>query len=311
MGNSEIPAHGRKWVGRSLPRFEDLRLVRGAGQYTDDISQPGQAYAVFLRSPHAHARIDGIDKARAKAMPGVLAVLTDADYQAAGLASLPTMPVPAGALDVDDPVFKPTPETPILVTPQWPLAGERVRFPGEPVAMIVAETIAQAHDAAEAIEVSYEALPAVTSAASAVAKAAPVLWPLAPGNVAFDNRFGDAKAVEAALAQAHLVVEQTYENPRISSAFMEPRGGIASYDGKSGRYTLMSGCQGAHRVRMGVCGALKEKPENIRVICPDTGGGFGSRNDPYPEQVCILWAAKLIGRPVKWTNDRTESQLTD
>src|SRR5665647_1436450 len=113
MGSSEIPARGRKWVGQPLPRFEDLRLVRGAGQYSDDISQPNQAYAVFLRSPHAHARIGGIDTARAKAMPGVLAVLTHADYQAAGLASLPTMPVPAGALDVDDPVFKPTPETPI------------------------------------------------------------------------------------------------------------------------------------------------------------------------------------------------------
>jgi len=311
MGSSENPAHGRKWVGRPLPRFEDLRLVRGAGQYSDDISHPNQAYAVFLRSPHAHARIGNIDAARAKAMPGVLAVLTHVDYQAAGLASLPTMPVPAGALDVDDPVFKPTPETPILVTPQWPLAMDRVRFPGEPVAMVVAETVAQAHDAAEAVEVTYDVLPAVTSASSALAEGAPVLWPQAPDNVAFDNTFGDAQAVEAVLAQAHLVVEQTYENPRISSAFMEPRGGIASYDRASGRYTLTTGCQGAHRVRMGVCGALKEKPENIRVVCPDTGGGFGSRNDPYPEQVCILWAAKLIGRPVKWTNDRTESLLSD
>lgn len=299
------------WVGRPLPRFEDLRLVRGGGRYSDDVSVPGQVYAVFVRSPHAHAAIRSIDVSAALEIPGVRAVLTGADYLADDKASIPVMPVPAGALDVDDPAFKSTPARPIFATPQWPLALERVRFPGEPVAMAIADTLLAARDAAEAVVVDYEALPAVTDALEAAKPDAPRIWPEAQDNIAFENDFGAREEAEAALAQAHLVVEQEYRNPRIVVAFMEPRSAVADVDGETGRIVLTTGCQGVHRIRMGVCGALKLNPEALRVVCPDTGGGFGSRNDPYPEQICVVWAAARLGRPVKWTNDRTESLLTD
>ncbi|MDB5570551.1 MAG: xanthine dehydrogenase [Hyphomicrobiales bacterium] len=305
------PGSHAPWIGRPLPRFEDLRLVQGAGRYSDDVSVPGQAYAIFVRSPHAHAQIRSIDVSAAAALPGVVAVLTGADYVASGGLSIPVMPVPAGALDVDDPAFKPTQERAIFATPQWPLALDRVRFPGEAVAMVIAETLAEARDAAEAVAVDYEALPALTSAVAAAEPGAPLIWPDARDNVAFENAFGDHAAAQAALAGAHLVVEQEYLNPRMLAAFMEPRAALAEVDPETGRVTLTSGCQGVHRIRMGVCGALTLKTEDIRVICPDTGGGFGSRNDPYPEQICAVWAAMRLKRPVKWTNDRTESLLTD
>ncbi|MFN3890123.1 MAG: xanthine dehydrogenase family protein molybdopterin-binding subunit [Beijerinckiaceae bacterium] len=299
----------RPWVGRPLPRFEDERLVQGAGRYSDDIAFDGQTYALFLRSPHAHALIRSVDARRATDAPGVLAVYTIADYMADGGESIPLMPVPAGALNVDDPAFKATGERPIFISKQWPLAKDRVRFPGEAVAMVIAETAAQARDALELIEVSYEPLAAVTDAEIAARSGAPRLWDESTDNVAFDNAFGDRGEVEAAISGAHLVVEETYRNPRIVVAFMEPRAANARME--DGRLALYTGCQGAHRVRLGVCGALKMKPDEVRVVCPDTGGGFGARSDPYAEQICVAWAAKKLGRPVKWTNDRTESQLTD
>jgi carbon-monoxide dehydrogenase large subunit len=299
----------RPWVGRSLPRFEDERLVQGAGRYSDDIVFDGQTYALFLRSPHAHALVRIIDAIAARTMPGVLAVYTIDDYVADGCESIPLMPVPAGALNVDDPAFKPTQERPIFISKQWPLAKDRVRFPGEAVAMVIANTLAQARDALEKIEVTYDALPAVTDADLAASSKAPRLWDECADNVAFDNAFGQRNEVESALASAEIVVEETYRNPRIVVAFMEPRSANARME--EGRLALYTGCQGAHRVRLGVCGALKIKPDDVRVVCPDTGGGFGARSDPYTEQICVAWAAKKLGRPVKWTNDRTESQLTD
>ncbi len=307
---SERAGSSKPWIGRALPRFEDERLVQGEGRYSDDIVFDGQTFAAFLRSPHAHALIRSIDGTRAMRAAGVLAVYTIADYLADGCESIPLMPVPAGALNVDDPAFKPTAERPIFISKQWPLAKDRVRFPGEAVAMVVARTAAHARDALELIAVDYEPLPAVTSAAAAAGGDAPTLWDECPDNVAFDNAFGDAALVESALAGAHLVLEETYVNPRIVVAFMEPRAGNALVDA-SGKLALYTGCQGAHRIRLGVCGALKLKADDVRVICPDTGGGFGARSDPYAEQICIAWAAKKLARPVKWTNDRTESQLTD
>lgn len=299
------------WIGRALPRFEDLRLVRGAGRYSDDVNAQDQAHAVFLRSPHAHARIRSIDCEAARRMPGVLAVLVGADYVADGCAPIPVTPVPAGAIDVDDPAFKPTPQRGVFKSAQWPLAIERVRYPGEPVAMVVAQTAHAARDAAEAIIVDYEPLPAVTSALAAAEPDAPRLFPEERDNIAFENDFGAREDAERALSAAHLVIEETYRNPRIVVAFMEPRSGVAEFDPATGRTTLTTGCQGVHRVRMGVCGALKIEQDLLRVVCPDTGGGFGSRTDPYPEQVCVTWAARRLSRAVKWTNDRTESILTD
>jgi aerobic carbon-monoxide dehydrogenase large subunit len=298
------------WVGRPLPRFEDLRLVQGEGVYSDDLHFEGQTFAVFLRSPHAHAMIRSIDVERARQAPGVLAVYTLEDYVADGRANIPLTPVPAGALNVDDPAFKPTPGRPIFISTLWPLAHQRVRFPGEAVAMVVAESIAQARDALELIAVDYEPLQAVTDAALSARADAPPLWEGSPDNIAFENAFGDRDEVEAALSGAHLVVAQEYRNPRVVVAFMEPRSANARIE-SGGRLALYTGCQGAHRVRMGVCAALKMKPEDVRVVCPDTGGGFGARSDPYPEQICVAWAAQKLGRPVKWTNDRTESHLTD
>lgn len=306
---NEAAGASRPWVGRALPRFEDERLVQGAGRYSDDIVFDGQTYALFLRSPHAHALIRSIDTHAARAADGVLAVYTIADYEADGCESIPLMPIPAGALNVDDPAFKSTQERPIFISKQWPLAKDRVRFPGEAVAMVVAATLAQARDALELIGVTYETLPAVTAADNAARSGAPQLWDGCVDNVAFDNSFGDRDAVEAAISGAHLIVEETYRNPRIVVAFMEPRAANARME--DGRLEIYTGCQGAHRVRLGVCGALKMKPDEVRVVCPDTGGGFGARSDPYTEQICVAWAAKKLGRPVKWVNDRTESQLTD
>jgi len=303
-------ARGR-YVGRPMLRFEDLRLVRGAGNFTDDVSLPGQAYAVFVRAPHAHARIVAIDTATARARPGVLAVLTGDDYRADGHVGMSHMPNPADANDVSFPTFVATPERKILDERQLPLAVSRVRYVGEAVAAVVAENLAAARDAAEAVVVEYEVLPAVTDVLEAIAPGAPALWPNAPDNLALDHAFGDRAAVEAALVRAHVVVEQTVRSQRTAAAFMEPRGAIGTYDAALAQYGLIAGCQGAHRLRHALAGCLKVPQEKIRVICPDVGGAFGSRFNVYPEQVVVVWAARRLGRPVKWTGDRHEAFLTD
>jgi carbon-monoxide dehydrogenase large subunit len=299
------------FIGRPLPRFEDLRLVRGAGRYTDDVSVPQQAFAVFVRAPHAHARIVAIDTSAARAHGGVLAVLTGTDYVADGHVGMAHFPNPADAVDIKVPSFAPTAAHPILDELQLPLATERVRYVGEAVAMVVAETPIAARDAAEKVAVEYDVLPAVTDALEALAPGAPTIWPQAPGNLALDNEFGDRAAVEHAIAGAHVVVEQRIRSQRTASAFMEPRAAIGSYDAAENQYTLISGCQGVHRVRHPLAGCLKVPQERVRVICPDVGGGFGSRTNLYPEQVAVVWAARRAGRPVKWTGDRTEAFLTD
>ena len=291
-----------------MPRFEDLRLVRGAGQYSDDISIPGQAYAVFVRSPHAHAAIKRIDTAAARAMPGVLAVLTGADYVADGLKGALQRPNPAGAVDIKVRAFAPE-KRPVLEERQYPIAPDRVRYPGEAVAMVVAEGIFAARDAAEAVAVDYEVLPASTDVRTAIG--ATPIWPAAPDNIALDQEFGDPGAVQAAFAAADLVVEQTFRNQRIVNAQMEPRSGVASHDPQSDSYTLISGNQGVHVPRLVLTESFGLPPEKVRFVCPDVGGGFGLRNNLYPEQAAILWAAKRVERPVKWTNDRSESFLAD
>ncbi len=296
------------YVGRSLPRFEDLRLLRGAGRYSDDISLPGQVYAVFLRSPHAHARIKRIDTTRARAGKGVLAVLTGADYVADGLQGALQRPNPAGAVDITVPAFSGS-KRPVLHERHFPLARERARYPGEPVALVVAETIAAARDAAETIRVEYEVLPASTAASGAVGSEP--LWPAASDNIALDEEFGDRDAVANAFANAELVVEATFHNQRIVNCQMEPRSGVASYDPANDSYTLISGNQGVHVPRGVLAESFGIPPDKIRFICPDVGGGFGLRNNLYAEQAAILWAAKRVGRPVKWTNDRSESFLAD
>jgi carbon-monoxide dehydrogenase large subunit len=300
-----------RYIGQPMPRFEDLRLVRGAGRYTDDISVPDQVYAVFVRAPHAHAQTTKIDVAAARALPGVLAIFTGEEYLADGHVGLSHFPNPADAIDVRVPSFPPSSERRILDERQLPLAVGRVRYVGEAVAMAVAESIFAARDAAEAVKVEYEILPAVTDGLAALASDAPVLWPPAPGNLALDHEFGSRAEVEAAIGSAHLVVAQTIRNQRTASAFMEPRSAIGSHDAADGSYTLISGCQGVHRIRHPLALCLNVPPERVRVICPDVGGAFGSRTNLYPEQVLVCWAARRLGRPVKWTADRNEAFLTD
>jgi carbon-monoxide dehydrogenase large subunit len=296
------------YIGRPMPRFEDLRLVRGAGRYSDDVAVPGQACAAFLRAPHAHALIKRVDTSKATTMPGVLAVLTGADYVADGLKGAMQRPNPAGATDIKVRAFEPV-KRPVLEERQYPIVPDRVRYPGEAVAMVVAETMLQARDAAEAIELDYEVLPAATDVRHAVG--ATPIWSSAADNIALDQEFGDRAAAEAAFAAADLVVEHEFRNQRIVNCQMEPRSGVGSYDAANDSYTLISGNQGVHVPRMVLAESLGLPPEKIRFVCPDVGGGFGLRNNLYPEQALILWAARRVGRPVKWTNDRSESFLTD
>jgi carbon-monoxide dehydrogenase large subunit len=292
-----------------MPRFEDLRLVRGAGKYSDDISMPGQAIAVFVRSPHAHAKIKRIDSGAARKIPGVVAVLTGADYAADGLKGAIQRANPAGAIDIKVRAFAPE-KRPVLEEQQYPLITDRARYPGEAVAMVVAENVFAARNAAEAVEIEYDVLPAVTDVRNATG--AEPIWPVTcPDNVALDQDFGDAAAVRAVFETADLVVEQTFVNQRIVNCQMEPRSGVASYDATADSYTLISGNQGVHAPRMVLAEAFGLPLEKVRFVCPDVGGGFGLRNNLYPEQAAILWAAKRVGRPVKWTNDRSESFLTD
>jgi carbon-monoxide dehydrogenase large subunit len=249
-----------------------------------------------------------IDAAAARAMPGVIAVLTGADYVADGLKGAIQRANPAGATDIKVRAFAPE-KRPVLEEPQFPLVVDRVRYPGEAVAVVVAENSFQARNAAEAVQVEYEVRRAVTDLREA--DGAETIWPSAPDNIALDQEFGDATAVRAAFTAADLVVAQTFRNQRIANAQMEPRSGVAAYDATTQSYTLISGNQGVHAPRMVLAESFGLPLEKVRFVCPDVGGGFGLRNNLYPEQTVILWASKRVGRPVKWTNDRSESFLTD
>jgi carbon-monoxide dehydrogenase large subunit len=241
----------------------------------------------------------------------VLAVLVGEDYTGDGHIGMAHLPNPADANDVKIPTFAATPERKVFDQLHLPLAIGCVRFVGEAVAMVVAQTPAAAREGAEAVVVEYEVLPAVTDVMEALADGAPTIWPEAPGNLALDCAFGDRAAVESAIAGAHLVVDATIRNQRTASAFMEPRAAIGSYAAAAQRYTLISGCQGAHRLRHALAGCLKLPQERVHVICPDVGGAFGSRFNIYPEQLAVVWASRRVGRPVKWTSDRNEAFLTD
>ncbi len=299
------------WIGRPLPRFEDLRLLRGAGRYTDDISLPGQVHAVFVRSPHAHAAIASIDASAALAMPGVLAVLTGDDYLAAGFAGFAQGAVSADAVEWKRGAFMASLGHMVHDKLHLPFAIGRARFPGEPVAMVVAQTRELARDAAEAVHVAYDVLPAVVDGLEALAPGAPQLWDDVPGNLALDADVNDRSGVAEAFASAAHIVEQSFRSQRTVTAQMEPRSALGEYDAATDKYVLTSGCQGAHRMRTGICAAMKLAPDRLRVIVPDTGGGFGTRTNSYAEQLGVLWAAKVVGRPVKWTGDRSECFLTD
>jgi carbon-monoxide dehydrogenase large subunit len=301
-----------KFIGAALPRLEDKRLITGSGCYTDDVRAAGSAHAAFIRSPYAHARIGTIDASAALAAPGVIAVLTAADYLADGHRAIAHVPNPADAVEWQRPGFvAPEGEPPVADIPQLPLAYDRARHAGEAVAVIIAETAAQARDAIELVEIDYEALRAVVNAVDALEPDAPAIWDQAPGNRCFDLAFGDEAANDAAFARAHLVVERTFDNHRIVTCHMEPRAAIASYDAASGDYTVIAGSQGVFKYRVSIAQALGVDPKHVHVSSPDVGGGFGSRTNLHPEPLVLAWAAKRLGRTVRWTSDRSESFVTD
>ena len=300
-----------RYIGRSIPRVEDGRFLLGAGRYTDDISLDGQAYCVFVRSPHPHARLVGIDTSQAAAAPGVLAVLTGADYVADGLSGIAHMPNPADALDVSQRAFTAPPADRIVDLPHWPLAIDRVRHVGEPVAAVVALTRDAARDAAEHVAVEYEPLAAVVSLPDALKPGAPQLWDDAPGNLCFVQTFGDADAARRAIAEAPHVIRHAFGQNRVANCQLEPRAALGSFDAASGMHTLISGGQGAFLHKVSLARIFAIAPDRVRVICPDVGGGFGPRTNLYPEQVVVVWAARRLGRPVKWTGERSEAFVSD
>ncbi|HEX4993437.1 MAG TPA: xanthine dehydrogenase family protein molybdopterin-binding subunit, partial [Methylomirabilota bacterium] len=288
-------------IGQSVSRLEDPRLVQGLGRYSDDVSLPRQAYAVVVRSPHAHARIRRIDPAAALRAPGVVAVLTGADLAADGLGHLPT-----------DAARKRRDGGPAFSTPRPALIRERVRHVGDPVALVVAASPEAAADAAELVAVDYEPLPAVTGAARATSGGAPAVWDEAPDNVAFVWEAGSRDAVARAFAGAAHVTRLDFVVTRVAAAPMEPRAAVGEFDRRSGRYTLHTGIQGPHGLRALLAERIFRVPHGqVRVVTSEVGGSFGMRSGIYPELVLVLWAAKRLGRPVKWTSSRREGFLSD
>ena len=287
-------------IGDVPRRREDARFTTGQGGYLHDLRFDGVAHAVVLRSPHAHALIDRIDTAAARAMPGTLAVLTGEDARADGLQPMrPT--VEANVQTGEKFAFAPQPL----------LASDKVRHVGEPVVLVVAETQAQALDAAERVGVDYRPLPAITTAADARASGAPEISADVPGNVCMDWRWGDASSADAAFATAAHVVSLRLDNHRIVTNPMEPRGAVGIHDTAQGRYTLYVSSQNIHGNRDATARALGVPPADVQFIAPDVGGGFGAKNFNYAEYALILWAAKRVGRPVKWIATRSEGFVSD
>jgi len=287
-------------VGQPVRRKEDDTLVRGKGKYTDDFSLPGQAYAWIVRSSHAHGILRGIDTSSARAMPGVLGVWTGADLAAANYGPF-TCGLPLKNRD----------GTPLLQTNRTALMNDKVRYVGDPVAFVVAETPAQARDAAEAVVVDIDPLPAVTDAAEAALPGAPQLYDHIPNNVALDYHYGDTAKIDAAFAGAAHVTKLDIVNTRVAVVSMEPRVAVAAYDKTSERYSIQVPTQGVSGNRVTLAKTLGVPNDKVRVLTSNVGGSFGMKNISYPEYVCILHAAKALGRPVKWTDERSTSFLSD
>jgi aerobic carbon-monoxide dehydrogenase large subunit len=288
-------------IGQPIRRIEDRRFLTGYGRYLDDVVRPREAHAALLRSPHAHARIRAVDISAAAASPGVLAVLTGEDLAKEGLG---TIPCATGLTNRDG--------SPIAMPPRPALAQGRVRHVGDAVALVIAETAALARDAADEIAVDYEPLPAMTDTAHALDPGQPAVWDEHPGNRCFEWEVGEAGPVQRAVAAARHRISLTLVNNRVIVNSMEMRGAIGEYDPGEDAYTLWSSTQGSHFVRNLLAEHVLKIPENrIRVVTPDVGGGFGMKLFLYPEHVLVLWAAKKVGRPVKWVADRSEAFVTD
>jgi len=281
-------------------RLEDARMLKGAGRYVSDWNAEGQAYGHFLRSDRPHAKIVSIDASGATAMPGVIAVLTGADVLAAGHKPMPAAAPMKGRGDSDQ-----------ILPPRYALSADRVRYVGEPVALVVAESAALAQDAAEAVFVEYEDLPAVVDAVQALAPGAPQLHDSVPGNLVLDFVGGDQAATDAAFAKAAKVVSLSAYHSRVVGNPMEPRAALGAYDPAADLYTLTATTQGAGPMRLQVGAMLGVPPEKMRIVAEEVGGGFGVRFNAYPEYGALLLAAKKLGRPVKWVGTRSEIFLAD
>jgi carbon-monoxide dehydrogenase large subunit len=288
-------------IGQPVARTEDPRFLMGRGRFVADIDLAHQVYAVLIFSLHAHALIRAVDKAAAEQAPGVLAVLTGGDWAADGLGTLDPEMMPE---DMGGPKG--------YRTKRWPLARDRVRYIGERVAVVIAATEAQARDAAELVAVDYETLPAVVQADDAVRPGAPLIYEGAANNISFTLRMGNADAAEPAFARAQHVTRLSLFNNRLSAVTMEPRGCIGDFDAGTGRYTLYTSTQNVHGVRQGLSHQILHVPESrIRVVARDVGGGFGMKGQVYPEEAVVIWAARRVGRPVKWIPSRAEAMLSD
>ena len=296
-------------IGAPRPRVEDRRLLTGQGRFTDDFAPPGTARAFMVRSPHAHARVRSIDPSRAAALPGVLAVLTGADAARDGMRPIPHDPDWTSPPDVD---LRLPDGFEVAVTPNPPLPVDTVRYCGEAVALVVAETASAAADAGELVDVGYEPLPAVTDARAALADGAPRVWPDRPNNLALTCEVGDRAATEAAFAgAAHVATLEDWIH-RVTGAPLEPRAVIGEYDPRAGRYTVRTGSgRGAVQTRARLAATLGVPVERCRAVFGDMGGNFGTRNAFSPEFALMPWAARRTGRPVKWTADRRECFLSD
>ena len=292
----------KTFVGRPIPRVEDPAFLTGQAIFTADVDRPDQLYAAVVRSPHAHANIGRIDTSAALAAPGVAAVITSAELRAGGVGDLPS-----GSAASQLPPSNA--DAPVAEASQYPLAEDRVRYAGEAVAFVVAESEAAARDAAELVDVDYAPLDAVADPDAAMAPDAPRVWPDLPDNRSFIWDAGDVAATAAAFEAAAHVVEAEIDFPRETIAFMEPRGVIAEFE--DGRFTLHVGCQSGHALKPILASVIGVEAGDVRVIVPETGGGFGARNLVYPEFILAMFAARGLGRPVKWIAERTESFLTD
>lgn len=288
-------------IGQSVSRFEDPRLLRGQGQFVDDHNLVGQAHAVLVRSPHAHARIRSISTQAARQAPGVLAVYTGDDVAADGLGTM-KMTLPRKRPD----------GSPMFYRQHQGLSRGEVKYVGDPVVLVVAETLWQAKDAAELVDIDYEPLPSVTDTSRLVAGGAPPVWAECPDNLSHIFEQGNAQATDEAFAKAHRVVKRRYVISRVYAHYMQPRGVLAQYDAGEDRYTLWADVQYPHRVRNALAENIFKIPEHqIRVISHDVGGGFGTKGWQYPEHRLMPWAARKIGRPVKWLCERSEAVLAD
>ena len=288
-------------IGERVTRVEDRKFITGKGRYTDDMNVAGQHHAVFVRSPHAHARVRGIDRAAAEAMPGVVAVLDGKQLSEDKIGNI----ICGWMIHSKD-------GSPMNMGAWRPLAEDTVRYVGDAVAIVIAETRAQARDAADAVEVDYEELPTVIDPAKAMDGGAPQIHPEAANNLIFDWEIGDESATDAALSSAARVVEMDIVNNRLVPSAMEPRAALGHYEEADDQFTLWTTSQNPHVARLVLSAFYNVAPENkLRVIAPDVGGGFGSKIYIYPEEIVCLWASKRTGVPVKWNADRTEAFLTD